>query len=385
MPKITNQMTQKHILIAGAGGIGQASAIILANHEQLDAKIYIGDRALSLAQDISNQINQACGAEVCLAFEFPEKGETDELISILIKSDIILDCLPGSQAPRLAQYSKEYQCHYANLTEYVKETEMVTDIANSSDTAFVLQTGLAPGYINILAHHLFQNFTKTYKVDTVDLVEMKVGALSKHAQDPHFYAFTWSPIGVATEYVKNALVVEDFEAKLIPSLSKTETILIDGIAFEDDYTSGGAADLPLALAGKTRNLRYKTLRYPGHYNWVKSILESTPDDVDKVDYLNNTMLSNIPSVEDDVVVIFAAVRGKDNNGVLRAMEKSIFVYPSTIMGFKLRAIQTTTAAPLCQAALMLLDKNPKGPIFQSEIDTEAFLNGPIVSSIYGNI
>jgi len=376
-------MTKKTILIAGAGGIGQASAIILADYKALDCTIYIGDRDLSIAQNISDQINTRTSTDTCQPFQFPESGETQELLNILEQSDIILDCLPGSQAPRLAGYASKYNCHYANLTEYVKETEMVTAIANESQTGFVLQTGLAPGYINILAHHLFQKFTATHNVDQVDTIEMKVGALSKHAQSPHFYAFTWSPIGVATEYVKNALVVEDFETRTIPSLSGTETILIDGIAYEDDFTSGGAADLPVALAGKTRNLRYKTLRFPGHYQWVKKILAEAPQGMDKVEYLNKTMLDNIPAVEDDTVVVYASVRGADNHGTLRAMEKSIIVKPSEIMGFRLRAIQTTTAAPLCQAAIMLLDGKLKGPVFQSEINAHAFLNGDIVAGIYG--
>jgi len=378
-------MNNKTILIAGAGGIGQASAIILANYKHLDCTIYIGDRLDEFAKDIAKKVNEAHGSEICHGFEFPENGLDNNLEEILKKADIILDCLPGSQAPRLAGYAKTYNCHYANLTEYVKETDLVTEIANTSDTGFILQTGLAPGYINILALHLFNAFTKKHKVDSVDIVEMKVGALSKHALDPSFYAFTWSPIGVATEYVKDALVVEDFETKLVPSLSKTEGIMIDGIAYEDDYTSGGAADLPVALAGKTKNLRYKTLRYPGHYNWVRSILENAPSNIDRVEYLNSTMLENIPSVEDDVVVVFASVKGKDHRGTLRAMEKSIHIYPSKIMSFTLRAIQTTTAAPLCQAAIMLLEGKLKGPIFQSHINTNSFLNGDIVSSIFGKI
>lgn len=378
-------MTKKHILIAGAGGIGEAAAIILADSKDIDCHIFIGDRYAETAKKVADKINSAAGSDICTGFEFPSEGENDGLIDCLNQSDIILDCLPGSQAPRLARYADKYACHYANLTEYVKETDEVTEIAKQSDKAFVLQTGLAPGYINILAHHLFQKFTSNYNVDKVHTIEMKVGALSKHAEAPYHYAFTWSPIGVATEYVKNALVVEDYETKSIPSLSKTENILIDGIRYEDDYTSGGAADLPKALAGKTRNLRYKTLRYPGHYKWAKSIIDSTPEGINKVDHLNNTMLNTIPCVEDDIVVVYASVKGKDSEGTLRAYEKSILVQPTTIMGFTLRAIQTTTAAPLCQAALMLLEGDLKGPIFQSQIDSESFLNGKIVSSIYGRI
>jgi len=97
------------------------------------------------------------------------------------------------------------------------------------------------------------------------------------------------------------------------------------------------------------------------------------------------MQSQIPAVEDDVVVVFASVKGQDSGGQLRSLEKSIFVNPSKINGIKLRAIQTTTAAPLCQMALMLLENKLKGPVFQSQIPALEFLNGEIVSSVFGEI
>jgi hypothetical protein len=57
--------------------------------------------------------------------------------------------------------------------------------------------------------------------------------------------------------------------------------------------------------------------------------------------------------------------------------------PSYIGNIKLRAIQTTTAAPLCEVAFMLLKNNLKGTILQSQLPPLEFLNGPFVSAIYG--
>ncbi len=373
------------ILITGSGGIGQATGLILACTDSFDCSIILGDRYESAAQEAVKFVNEGSESNVASALVMPSTGESDQLITALKECDIILDCLPGSQAPRLAQYAKTYNCHYANLTEYVKETDEVTAIAQGSDSGYILQTGLAPGYINVLAHHLFKKFTNLYQVEQVDSIDMKVGALSKHARAPHFYAFTWSPIGVATEYVKDALVVENFQTHKVASLSNTEKLIINGIEYEDDFTSGGAADLPVALAGKVKDLNYKTLRYPGHYNWVRDILSTSPQGDDRVDFLNKTMLSNIPAVENDVVIVFASVKGKDNQGVLRAVEKSIHVYPSRVGKHTLRAIQTTTAAPLCESAKLLLSGAYKGPVFQSQIDTDSFLNGPFVSKVYGGI
>lgn len=378
-------MKPNTILIAGAGGIGQATGLILAATNHLDCQILIGDRYTASAEAAAKYINDGASTNIAKALLLPENGTSPELDKALTRADIILDCLPGSQAPRLAQYAKDNQCHYANLTEYVKETEEVTAIAKDASTGFILQTGLAPGYINIIAHHLFQQFLSENKVDKVDYLDMKVGALSQYARSPYFYAYTWSPIGVATEYVKDAIVVQNYETKYIPSLSETEPILLDGKAYEDDFTSGGAADLPKALAGKVANLNYKTLRYPGHYGWAKKIIADTPVGKDKVEHLHNTMMFNIPAVEDDVVILYASVRGVDHKGVLRAKEKCLHIYPSKVGKHTLRAIQTTTAAPLCEAARLLLSGDYKGAVFQSQIDTASFLNGPFVKEIYGGI
>ena len=95
------------------------------------------------------------------------------------------------------------------------------------------------------------------------------------------------------------------------------------------------------------------------------------------------MLDNVPMVEDDVVMVYSRVQGKDQHGQLRAMEKSYRIEPMFVGKHRLRAIQTTTAAPLAEVARMLLTNRWKGIISQSMIDTDEFLNGPFVSAVYG--
>jgi len=374
-------MKSHTIIIAGAGGIGRAAALILANQPNYTFNIYIGDineDACKAAIDFIGKTDSNVDYFIMSKAE-PSSKEND----IYTKGEIILDCLPGALAPKMAQLAKDNSMHYANLTEYVKETDMVTEIAQGANTGFVLQTGLAPGFINVLAMKLFNDFTSKHKVEKVDEIKMRVGALSKHAEAPHFYAFTWSPIGVATEYIKDALVVRDYIKSDIPSLSKREEILIDEERYEDNYTSGGAADLPEALQGKVKDLDYKTLRHLGHYDWVKSVISRIDDQSQTIQVLEETMLKEIPIVEDDVVIVYASVRGSDYKGDHRAIAKSYKIYPSKVGGKILRAIQSTTAGPLCQVALMLLSGKYQGPVFQSQLDPDTFLSGDIVENIYG--
>lgn len=373
-----------NIFIAGSGGIGQAAGLILSESDKVEATIYYGDISESALENALKFVQEGCTSQAKVnGVLMPFEGSNQKMDEVLESCDIILDCLPGSQAPRMASLAKKHHCHYANLTEYVNETQQIKEISKDADTGFILQTGLAPGFINILGHQLLKEFFEDYGVTSAESLSMKVGAISQNAQSPHFYAFTWSPIGVATEYLKDAEVVKDYTKVLVPALSGLKTIIIDGVEYEDNFTSGGAADLPDALAGKVRDLDYKTLRYPGHYQWVKETLDQIPAEEDRIKTLEKIMLNNIPSVEDDIVVVYASVRGNDAAGRLRMKEKSYKIYPSKVGNKTLRAIQTTTAGPLCESAYMLLQGQLKGTVLQSAIDSKAYLSGPFVSSIYG--
>jgi saccharopine dehydrogenase-like NADP-dependent oxidoreductase len=318
--------------------------------------------------------------------------ESNEAMNSAFKvCDVLLDCSPGAQAPQMARYARDFKMHYANLTEYVAETDEIIALAKDADTGFILQTGLAPGFINVLAMSLYEKFVAQFENETVEKIGMKVGALTAHAHRPHFYGFTWSPIGVATEYIKPARVLRDFEIRQIPALSDREIIIIGGRTYEADLTSGGAADLPDYFRRKAKSLDYKTLRHVGHYSWVKTVIKKIAAEeniLNKIEHdefpdkLLDEFLREIPAVEDDFVLVHAAVEGFDSKGVRRMVEKAFFVEPIQINDNHLRAIQTTTAAPLCEAAQMLLSGNYKGVVLQSQIEPQEFLKGSFISKIY---
>lgn len=69
-------------------------------------------------------------------------------------------------------------------------------------------------------------------------------------------------------------------------------------------------------------------------------------------------------------------------GRRRMIDKAYFVEPLAINGHSLRAIQTTTAAPLCESAMMLLGGGYKGVVLQSQIEPKSFMTGKFVSNIY---
>lgn len=373
----------KNIFIAGSGGIGEAAALLLREWSDIDLKIFLGDLSESDLRTVRDRVTgnskKTSSVETVV---MPPDGINDEMKRAFAETDVLLDCSPGGQAPRMARFAVDFKMHYANLTEYVAETDQIKAMASHAMTGFILQTGLAPGFINVKAMELYNHFVQKYENEKVDRVGMKVGALTAHAHAPHFYGFTWSPIGVATEYVKNSRVIRDYKITERPALSSRERIVIGARTYEADLTSGGAADLPDFFEGKARQLDYKTLRYVGHYDWVESVIKKLPKDLDLPNALQRKMLDEVPSVEDDLVLVHASVDGFDGQGRRRMLEKAYFVEPLEINGRRLRAIQTTTAAPLCESAMMLLTGKHRGVIQQSAIDPTSFLKGTFVSRIY---
>ncbi len=379
-------MDARHkIVVAGAGGMGSAVGLMLRELADFEVDLWIGDidlpRAKATAAWISDGSSRPGTVE---PFLMPATGSSPELEKIFDGGDALLDCLPGAEAPRMARFARERNLHYANLTEYVHETDQVVEIARGADTGFVVQTGIAPGYVNILGHGLFLDFCRDHGVTAVDSIEMRVGALTPHAPSPHCYGFTWSSIGVATEYVKPAIAVRDFATTELPSLSERRNLLLGGILYEEALTSGGAADLPRALAGKVRNLDYKTLRYPGHYAWVEAQLAECPAGEDAAQFLHHRMLEQVPHTDgDDLVLVYAAVQGKNAAGELHRREIAYRVGPMQIGARRLKAIQTTTTSALAESIRMVLQPDgPRGVCFQSQIDRATFEAGPFIKAVY---
>jgi len=371
------------IFIAGAGGIGRAAALFILDAQDWDARVILGDVSEEQLEDALAWLHRAIGRTTRIeTFRMPDAGDAEAFRPVLADAAVLLDCSPGQFAPAMARLCIMYGLHYANLTEYVQETNEIVEMASDAPTGFILQTGLAPGYINNLGLSLAETFMNRYDVDKLERLAMRVGALTQYTESPHYYGFTWSTIGVATEYVKSSVVVRDHRMQQLPSLSDPETIIINGRRYEADLTSGGAADLPDAFQDQIRSIDYKTIRYPGHFGWVREFLSTQASGPETIDALERHMLKNIPHVEDDVIVLYASVSGYDKQGELRALQHAAHIYPLVVGGVTMRAIQTCTAAPLVECARLLLTGEYAGVITQSQINPAAILNGPIVRQAY---
>lgn len=367
------------IIIAGAGGIGRACGLMLLDHFGKDIELIIADISFSQCEDAVAWIHS--GLDQAHTVGTIPLADQD-LNDWNPEGDIILDCTPGKYAPDFARVALRNHMHYANLTEHIPATREIYELAQDAPTGFALQTGLAPGFINLLALKSVEEYSREHPDHTIDRIRMRVGSLSQFASSPAHYAFVWSPMGVSTEYLNDSEVIENFRKINKPSLTERERIVINGTTYEADLTSGGAADLPTYWGGKVKEVNYKTLRYPGHFDYILGLKKELGENLTKQSLLQK-MLEDTPIQDQDRVLIYCSVSGM--NADQNRFEKILFreIPPIQMGNTTITAIQRTTAASLAQTAILLLSNRFSGIITQSKYPLDEFMQGAIVREHYG--
>jgi saccharopine dehydrogenase-like NADP-dependent oxidoreductase len=342
----------KKIAVLGAGQIGAVIAGMLAAQGH---KVTLAD---------ASQPQLALNAGGAFATRVVDAADLDALRTFLAGQDIVVSACPYFLNNGIARVAVETGTHYFDLTEDVATTTYIKEIAASADVALVPQCGLAPGFICVLGADMAARF------DTVKTIKMRVGALPLYPTNALRYNVTWSVDGLINEYCNPCEIIFNGKTVLVPALEGVDSVMIDGVAYEAFNTSGGLGTLAETFAGKVRDMSYKTLRYPGHAEIMKLLLQGL-ELADDRDTMRRILNRAAPFTRKDVVVIFVTGIGERNG---RTEEDSIVLrYDGKP---ELGAIQLTTAAGcVAMVELFLLGKLPaKGFVRQEDASLSDFLS-----------
>src|SRR5699024_3434936 len=123
------------IALLGAGRIGQAIAATLAATN--DYQVTVADRNDQALMSLAPTKAHAQQLDI---------DNTDALHGFLAQHDAVVNALPFQAAIAIADAAHACSVHYFDLTEDVKSTQHIAALAANSDTAFMPQCGLAPGF-----------------------------------------------------------------------------------------------------------------------------------------------------------------------------------------------------------------------------------------------
>jgi len=220
----------------------------------------------------------------------------------------------------------------------------------------VPNAGLAPGIVNILAMTGFQ------EMDATDAIHLRVGGLPLHPRPPLNYQIVFSPEGLINEYVERATVLRDGQVQEVDSLTGLETIEFPPPfgTLEAFSTSGGVSLLPELLQGKVRTLDYKTIRYPGHCEKFKTLLDLGFASTEPLqagaslrthrEFFVDLLRKRLDFREPDVVLLRATIAGRKSGVPTTIIYECIDHYDART---KMTAMMRTTAFPVAVIARML--------------------------------
>jgi saccharopine dehydrogenase-like NADP-dependent oxidoreductase len=329
------------VLVLGAGKIGSLISGLLADSG--DYQVQLADIDGSAAKSVAG----SHGLDNVTAFEL-DAADQAKLAKHIDNNpiDAVISGLPYFCNESIGEVARKKEIHYFDLTEDVAVAKTIREYADGAKTAFVPQCGLAPGFISIAANELISHF------DELRSVKLRVGALPQHPNNALKYSLTWSTDGVINEYGNLCQAVVDGQPVDVLPLEGLEEIELDGTLYEAFNTSGGLGSLAESFAGRAVTMDYKTIRYPGHCEQMRLLMNDLKLNEDR-DTLKRILENAVPHTLQDVVIIYTAVTGIQD-GRLREESYVNKVYPQMIAGRLWSAIQVTTASGVCSVLDLVL-------------------------------
>jgi len=351
----------RRVLVVGSGRVGRTIVHMLASEDGYE--VHAADAEPARAAGVADEVD---GARA-----FPEGvAGADSLERALAGMDAVISAAPFTANKQIAECAARAGVHYFDLTEDVRVTRHVKEIAEStSGIAFVPQCGVAPGFISLAGVHIIDQF------DAVDSLTLRVGALPDQPNNRLKYNLTWSTEGLVNEYLHPCESLRQGKLTMVSPLEGKEEVIVDGVTYEAFTTSGGVGTLCHSYEGRVRRLDYKTIRYPGHLELIRFLLDDLrfrehPEELVKIFH------RSIPATQDDFVLV--SVRGLGTvDG--RYEERTYWrkVEGRHIGGYFFTGIELSTASGVCGTLHAVLGgESREGLVRVEEVPYDAFMASP---------
>lgn len=251
--------------VLGSGLMGKEAARDLVLSDGVTA-VGLADIDLARAQAVCDHLN----SPKLKAYQL-NAGDKQELAAFMRQFDVIINALFYSFNKIVAETAIETGVSSVDLGGHIGHmTDKVLamhDKALAAGVTLIPDLGVAPGMINILAGY------GAGKLDHVRSIRLYVGGIPVRPEPPLEYNHVFSMEGVFDHYTDPSLIIRNGVKQEIPSLSEVEPIYFERFGkLEAFHTSGGTSTLSLSFPD-IEKLEYKTIRYPGHAEKFKLLVD----------------------------------------------------------------------------------------------------------------
>jgi lysine 6-dehydrogenase len=364
------------ILVLGAGRMGYGAVFDLAYNSSEIESVTVADFDFAKARAVAESVKSPKVSPIQL-----DVSDYESCVTAMREHNAAISCVNYWYNLELSKAAIETGTNFCDLggNNYIVDAQLALDAeAKEANINIIPDCGLAPGMVSILAMHGANRF------DEIEEIHIRVGGLPQNPKPPLNYQLIFSVEGLINEYVETARVIRNGRIMEVDSMSELEILEFEGFpALEAFQTSGGTSTLPETFLGEIKELDYKTIRYKGHCERFKTMIdlglcssEEIVADFVKVKprkVLGELLQKNLPADEPDYVLIRLEFVGAKKGKRKRLRYDIVDKFDEQT---NLSAMMRTTAFPASIIAQMMAcgDVKMRGATPQEKaIDAEKFV------------
>lgn len=354
-------------LLLGCGLVGHAIAHFLVN-SPIVHELIILDRDEERLRSIASRL-QSDKVEYLTG----DASNSSFLSRIMDRTDIVIDALPGNLGYNAMKTAIDSGVNIVDISYMPENPLTLNDLAKQRGVLAIPDAGLAPGLSNLLVGHA------TSLLDTIDSVRILVGGLPQKRDPPLEYCTTWSITDLIEEYTRPARIVRDGKIISVPALTGLERVQFEELGELEAFYTDGLRTLLYTI--KARNMEEKTLRYPGHAEKIRLLIELGFFDTDSIKIKDTSITPRdftiellrrkiICTDEKDLVVMRVSISGEKAGDRIKIIydlidyfdEKTSLTAMSRTTGFTASIIAQLVAQKILRGSgvmpLELIGQNP---------------------------
>ena len=264
---LENEVGKYNYVVLGAGAQGVAVAYDLAKHGNVQSLI-LADADAKKAHEGALHVNALVHPPI-VAPRVLDVNNKRELTQLFEGADAVVSAISFSFNEMLTDMAVHFGVHMVDLggnTAVVQSQHKRNDRALRAGVTIIPDCGMGPGFNLSLANSALRAFPK------LTSLAVYCGGLPQKPEGQLKYTLPFSLQGLVNEYSGFADILQNGKIKQKPCLGSVEKISLELGEFEASYTSGGLSTAPWTyqVAYPTlQNLKYMTLRYPGHWKLLR--------------------------------------------------------------------------------------------------------------------
>jgi lysine 6-dehydrogenase len=248
-------MTKKSVIILGAGLVGRPMALDLAKNDEF---------IVSVADIDAGRLN-AIGNDAIATYR-ADLSDKANLQNLIKPFDYVINAVPGFMGFETIRSVIESRKPVVDIAFYPEDMFELSELAIQKGVCAICDMGVAPGMSHLLTGYAAAKLEKVVKV------LIYVGGLPVKREWPWQYKAVFSPSDVIEEYTRPARLVEKGKEVIKEALSEPELLNFDPVGTLEAFNSDGLRSLVYTI--KADYMAEKTLRYPGHIDYIKVLKAS---------------------------------------------------------------------------------------------------------------